>query len=71
MTFWAYMLHCHAGRLYVGHTDSLERRIANIPGFTRDYLAVRLVWSEEFPSRIEALETNGALRAGSVRKNWH
>jgi predicted GIY-YIG superfamily endonuclease len=59
MSFWAYMLHCNAGRFYVGHTHDLERRIAQhetgaIPGFTRNYLPVKLVWCQEFSTRDEA-----------------
>jgi putative endonuclease len=58
MSFWAYMLHCNAGRLYVGHTDDLERRIwqhetGAIPGFTRNHLPVKLVWCQEFTTREE------------------
>ena len=71
--FWAYMLHCNAGRLYVGHTDDLERRIAQhaagaIPGFTRDYLPVRLVWSHAFSSRIEAIEAERRIKGWSRAK---
>jgi len=73
VSFWAYMLHCNAGRLYVGHTDDLERRIAQhetgqIRGFTRDYLPVKLVWCEEFPSRAEALAAERRLKGWSRAK---
>jgi putative endonuclease len=59
MSFWAYMLHCNAGRFYVGHTDDLERRLWQhetgvIRGFTRNYLPVKLVWSQDFTTREEA-----------------
>jgi putative endonuclease len=59
MSFWTYMLHCNIGLFYVGHTDDLDRRIAEheagaLRGFTRDHLPVKLVWSEEFPTRYEA-----------------
>lgn len=67
MTFWAYMLHCQGGYFYVGHTDDLERRIAQhqmgaLPGFSRDDLPVELVWSAEFPTRIEALEAERRIK---------
>jgi len=60
ISFWTYLLHCRGGAFYVGHTDALEYRIAQhetgaIPGFTRDHLPVKLVWSEVFPTREEAL----------------
>ena len=76
------MLHCNGGRLYVGHTDSLERRIAQhesgaFPGFTRDYAPVQLIWSEAFGTRIEALEAERRLKGWSrakklalVRGDW-
>jgi putative endonuclease len=48
MAFWTYMLHCAGGAFYVGHTDDLERRLAqheqgDLPGFTHDERPVILV----------------------------
>jgi putative endonuclease len=73
MTFWTYMLHCNGGLLYVGHTDNLDRRIGQhesgaIPGFTRDHLPVKLIWSESFGTRIEALEAERRLKGWSKAK---
>ncbi len=73
MSFWTYMLHCNAGRFYVGHTDDLERRIAQhetgaLPGFTRNHLPVKLVWSEEFPTRYEAQCAEKQLKGWSRAK---
>jgi putative endonuclease len=73
MSFWAYMLHCNAGRFYVGHTDNLEHLMAQhetgqARGFTRDYLPVTLVWSEEFPTRAEALAAERRLKGWSRAK---
>ena len=73
MTFWTYMLHCNAGRFDVGHTDDLDRRIAQhetgaLPGFTRDYLPVRLAWSESFPTRYEAQTAERKLKGWSRAK---
>jgi len=61
MAFWAYILRCADGKFYTGHTDDLERRIGEHQtggycDFTSRRLPVTLVWSEAFPSRIEALE---------------
>ena len=82
MTFWAYMLHCNGGFFYVGHTESLERRIAQhesgqIPGFASDHLPAKLVWSEEFPSRAEALAAERRIKGWSrakkralIRADW-
>jgi putative endonuclease len=83
MSFWAYMLHCNAGRLYVGQTDDLERRIAEhesgiIQGFTSAYLPVKLVWSQEFPSRYEAVVAERRIKGWSrakklalIRDDWN
>ena len=67
MSFWAYMLHCNGGYLYVGHTDNLEARIAQhqygqVRGFTRDHSPVNLVWSREFPTRYEALAAERQIK---------
>ena len=67
MAFHTYMLRCSDGRYYVGHTDDLERRVAQhqhgeVPGFTKTRRPVALVWSENFPSRAEALEVERQLK---------
>lgn len=67
MTFHAYMLRCADGSFYLGHTDDLERRIAqhhlgDIPGCTQRRRPVELVWSQDFPSRIEALEAERRIK---------
>ena len=73
MSFWTYMLHCNGGSFYVGHTDDLERRIAQhetgaLSGFTRDHLPVTLVWSEEFPTRYETQTAEKRLKGWSRAK---
>ena len=73
MAFWAYMLHCNGGAFYLGHTDDLERRIAEHeqgtrPGFTRDHLPVQLVWSETFETRAEALAMERRIKGWSRAK---
>ena len=73
MSFWIYMLHCNGGRLYVGQTDDLERRIAQhetgaIPGFTRNYLPVKLVWCQEFATRNEAKAAEKRIKGWSRAK---
>src|SRR5690348_16297091 len=73
MSFWAYMLHCRGGAFYVGHTDDLERRIAEhetgiIEGFTSDRLPVRLVWSQDFSSRHEAKQAERQIKGWSRAK---
>ena len=73
MTFWAYMLHCNGGYFYAGHTDDLHRRIAQheagvVAGFVADHWPAKLVWSQEFPTRIEALETERRIKGWSRAK---
>ena len=67
------MLHCNGGWLYVGHTDDLERRMTEHhhgarPGFTRDHLPVTLVWSDAFPTRLEAQEAERRIKGWSRAK---
>ena len=74
MTFWAYMLRCADGSYYVGHTDALERRIGHhqsgeVGGYTQSRRPVELVWSQDFPSRLEALEAERQLKGwGRAKK---
>jgi putative endonuclease len=73
MGFWAYMLHCADRSFYVGHTDDLDARIGAhrsglIPGYTSKRLPVTLVWSDEFPSRYEALQAERRIKGWSRAK---
>ena len=83
MSFYVYILRCADGSYYTGHTDDLERRIAEhqsgtIPGYTHDRRPVELMWAQDFPSRIEALERERQVKDWSrVKKealfagDWH
>ena len=73
MAFYAYILHCADGSYYTGHTDNLEARIGGhqsgqIEGYTRKRRPVELVWSQDFPTRIEALETERRIKGWSRAK---
>ena len=73
MVFWAYLLRCGDGSYYAGHTDDLPTRIGlHNAGRGSDYTArrlpVALVWSQEFPSRIEALESERRIKGWSRAK---
>ena len=53
--------------LYIGVTNSLERRIAEhkshtIPGYTDKYNVTKLVYYQEFPSINEAIEIEKKLK---------
>jgi predicted GIY-YIG superfamily endonuclease/proteasome lid subunit RPN8/RPN11 len=73
MPFWAYMRHCRGGPFYAGHTDDLERRIAQhqtgfFRGFTSRYLPAELVWSQEFDTRDEAKAAERRIKGWPRRK---
>ena len=73
MAFWTYMLRCSDGAYYTGHTDNLDRRIGEHQtgghcDFTSRRMPVTLVWSENFPSRIEALEAERIVGGWSRAK---
>ena len=73
MTFWVYILRCADGLYYTGHTDNLERRVAQhqageIPGFTVMRRPLRLVFSQEFATREEALAAELQIKPWSRRK---
>lgn len=59
MSFWVYILRCADGSYYTGHTDNLEKRVAEhqvggLPGYTLSRRPVALVFSEAFTTREEA-----------------
>ena len=82
MSFWVYILRCHDGSYYVGHTDNLESRMAKhhageIEGFTATRLPVEIVFSEEFTTRDDAFARERQLKGWSrakkealIRGNW-
>ena len=73
MPFWCYIVRCADGRYYTGHTDHLERRIGQHQAggfcrFTSMRRPVELVWCQEFPTRLEALEAERRISAWSRKK---
>ena len=71
--FWTYILRCADGSYYTGHTEDLENRIAEhqhgrFPGYTHDRRPVELVWSQDFGTRIEALEAERKIKGWSRAK---
>jgi len=71
--FWCYMLRCADGSYYIGHSDDLERRVAQhqageIAGYTLRRRPVLLVWSQDFESREEALVAERQLKGWSRAK---
>ena len=80
--FFVYLLRCADGTLYAGHTDELERRVAQhqsgeIEGFTQERRPVELVWSQETASRDEALSAERQIKGWArvkkealIRGDW-
>ncbi|MEO8724376.1 MAG: GIY-YIG nuclease family protein, partial [Sphingobium sp.] len=73
MSFWVYILRCSDGTYYTGHTDDLERRIAQhqsgaLPGYTHERRPVELMFSETFTERIDALERERQIKDWSRKK---
>ncbi|MCH7625601.1 MAG: GIY-YIG nuclease family protein [Chloroflexi bacterium] len=73
MSFFVYILRCSDGSYYTGHTDNLERRLeshkrGDIGGYTKTRRPVDLVFSEEFPSRLDALERERQVKGWSRAK---
>ncbi|MDO8614827.1 MAG: GIY-YIG nuclease family protein [Dehalococcoidia bacterium] len=82
MSFWLYILRCADASYYIGHTDDLEKRIAEhnwgkVSPYTRKRRPLHLVFADEFPTRLEALERERQLKGWSrakkealIKGNW-
>ena len=73
MSLWVYILRCADNSYYTGHTDNLEERIAKhkageTEGYTSTRLPVRLVFSEQFPTREEALTCERQIKGWGRKK---
>jgi len=74
MAFFVYILHCSDGSYYTGHTDNLERRIhehqmgAISSCYTYKRRPLRLVFSQDFPTREEALTAEQQIKGWSRKK---
>jgi putative endonuclease len=82
MGFWVYILRCADNSYYTGHTDDLEKGLAEhydgeCEGYTSTRLPVRLSYSEEFTTREEALACERQIKGWSrkkkealIRRDW-
>ena len=73
MSFCVYILKCADGSYYTGHTDAPEARVTAhqqgmVPGYTQSRKPVELVFVDEFPPRLEALERERQIKGWSRRK---
>jgi predicted GIY-YIG superfamily endonuclease len=73
MAFHTYVLRCRDGSYYVGHTDDLERRIAQhrtgtLGGYTARRLPVTFLWAQDFQTRDDAFAAERKLKGWSRAK---
>ena len=72
--FWVYILRCDDNSYYTGHTDNLEARLHQhhnrvFPDcYTATRLPVKLLYSDQFPSRMEALAAERQIKGWSRKK---
>ena len=74
MAFWVYILQCADGSYYTGHTDNLEMRIqqhhvgAIASCYTLNRRPLKLVFSQDFTTREEALASEQQIKGWSRKK---
>ena len=73
LIFYVYILKCNDGSYYTGHTDNLEKRIAehnagSIDGYTASRLPITVIFVEQFASRSEALEAERKIKTWNRKK---
>jgi putative endonuclease len=71
--FFVYLLICADGAYYVGHTDDLERRVAEhqaggFCSFTSPRRPVQLAWHQETQTREEARALEAQIKRWSRAK---
>ena len=72
--FWVYILQCRDGSYYTGHTDNLDARLHQHHNkvfptcYTATKLPVKLVYSEQYSSRIEAISAEKQIQKWSRKK---
>jgi predicted GIY-YIG superfamily endonuclease len=73
MSFWIYILECADGSYYTGHTDNLEKRMAehdkgSFKNYTSNRLPVKLVFCDEFSTRDDAFARERQIKGWSHQK---
>ncbi len=72
--FYLYILKCRDNTYYIGHTDDIEKRIAQHKAgtfstcYTKNRLPVEVVCIKEFGSRYEALCAERKIKKWSRKK---
>ena len=67
MAFYVYILRCSDDSYYTGHSENVESRVHKhnaweVDSYTRSRRPVRLVFSQEFPTREEALAAERQIK---------
>ncbi|MBI2007446.1 MAG: GIY-YIG nuclease family protein [Candidatus Blackburnbacteria bacterium] len=69
MSFLVYILRTSSNTLYIGQTNSLEKRLKEHKGkttksakYTKYFNSCELVYSEEYPTRLEAIKREWQLK---------
>ncbi len=73
MAFHVYMLLCGDGSIYTWHTDDPEARLAahesgDFRGYTHKRRPVKLICTDRFPTRAEALAAERQIKGWSRAK---
>ena len=73
MPYWIYILKCADGSYYTGHTNNIEKRIAEhqmgeIPGYTAKRRPVTLAFCEEMQSRQDVFARERQVKGRSRKK---
>lgn len=75
MTFTVYILRTSSNTLYIGQTNNLEKRLKEHQGksnksakYIRYFDSFKLVYSEEYPTRIEAMKRERELKKWTKAK---
>ncbi len=71
--YYTYILECADGTYYTGYTDDIEKRerVHNSgkgAKYTRSRLPVKVVYTEEYETKSEAMKREAAIKALSREK---
>ncbi len=70
--FYLYILQCNDQSYYVGHTDDIEKRIADhaagLCGYTSKRLPVKLIHIDQFQARDEAFIAEHKIKGWTRKK---
>jgi predicted GIY-YIG superfamily endonuclease len=75
MSYFVYILRTSLGTLYIGQTNNLEKRLkehqnktSKSAKYIRYFSGFKLAYSEEYPTRIEAMQRETQLKRWTRRK---